>query len=31
MNRSSHLSDDQLIACLYGLGDAEGHLDACAD
>jgi hypothetical protein len=31
MNRSPHLSDDQLIASLYGLGDAEGHLAGCAD
>jgi hypothetical protein len=26
-----HLSDDELIACLYGLGDAEGHLAGCAE
>ncbi len=29
MNR--HLSDDELIARLYGLGEAESHLAACAE
>lgn len=28
---SSHLSDDELIRLLYGLGDAEGHLAGCAE
>jgi hypothetical protein len=30
MNRP-HLSDDELIALLYGLGDAEGHLAGCPE
>jgi hypothetical protein len=30
MNRP-HLSDDELIALLYGLGDAEGHLAHCPE
>lgn len=30
MNRP-HLSDDELIALLYGLGDAEGHLASCPE
>jgi len=30
MNRP-HLSDDELIALLYGLGDAEGHLGHCPE
>jgi hypothetical protein len=30
MNRP-HLSDDELIALLYGLGDAEGHLAQCPE
>ena len=24
-----HLSDDQLIDLLYGIGDADGHLEIC--
>ncbi|MCU1339439.1 MAG: hypothetical protein JWO19_5020 [Bryobacterales bacterium] len=28
---SPHLSDDELIGWLYGLGDAEGHLSGCSD
>jgi len=34
MNRSHsklHLSDDELIGLLYGLGDADGHLAQCAE
>jgi len=34
MNRSHskpHLSDDELIGLLYGLGDAEGHLGGCSE
>jgi len=34
MNRphlSSHLSDDELIALLYGLGDTDGHLAGCSE
>ena len=34
MNRSysnAHLSDDELIGLLYGLGDAEGHLAGCPE
>jgi anti-sigma-K factor RskA len=34
MNRSHsnpHLSDDELIRLLYGLGDAESHVSGCAD
>jgi len=31
MNRSHHLSDDELIGLLYGVGDAEEHLAACAE
>jgi hypothetical protein len=38
MNRShlkqhlnTHLSDDELIQLLYGLGDAEDHLACCAE
>jgi anti-sigma-K factor RskA len=34
MNRSHsnpHLSDDELIRLLYGLGDAESHMSACAE
>ena len=30
MNRS-HLSDDELIAFVYGIGDAEGHLEGCPE
>jgi hypothetical protein len=30
MNRP-HLSDDELIQLLYGLGDAEDHLAGCAE
>jgi hypothetical protein len=30
MNRP-HLSDDELIALLYGLGDAESHLAQCQE
>ncbi len=30
MNRS-HLSDDELIGLLYGLGDPERHLDGCSE
>ena len=33
MNRSHsnpHLSDDELIALLYGLGDGEDHVAGCA-
>jgi hypothetical protein len=29
MNR--HLSDDELIDRLYGLGSASGHLDGCSE
>jgi len=28
---SPHLTDDELIALLYGLGDAEGHVAGCAE
>ena len=28
---SPHLSDDELIRLLYGVGEAEGHLDACLE
>lgn len=28
---SAHLNDDELIALLYGLGDPDGHLAACAE
>jgi hypothetical protein len=28
---SQHLSDDQLIDLLYGIGDADGHLEVCPD
>jgi len=34
MNRphlNPHLSDDELIQLLYGLGDAEDHLAGCAE
>jgi len=34
MNRlhlNKHLSDDELIRLLYGLGDAEGHVAGCAE
>jgi hypothetical protein len=31
MNRPQHLSDDELIERLYGLGDAEGHLTVCSE
>jgi hypothetical protein len=34
MNRSHsthHLSDDDLIGLLYGVGDAAGHLDDCSE
>jgi len=27
---SEHLSDDELIARLYGVGTQDGHLDGCA-
>lgn len=30
-NLGSHLSDDQLISLLYGLGDADGHLPRCSE
>ena len=30
MNRD-HLSDDELIGVLYGLGDADGHVTGCAE
>ncbi len=26
-----HLSDDELIDLLYGIGDADGHLEVCPD
>lgn len=26
-----HLSDDELIGLLYGIGDADCHLDVCPD
>jgi hypothetical protein len=29
MNRPQHLSDDELIGLLYGLGDGESHLAGC--
>ena len=29
--KSGHLSDDELIAMLYGLGDAGGHLAGCPE
>lgn len=28
---TAHLSDDELIRLLYGIGDADGHLEVCAD
>ena len=28
---SAHLSDDELIRLLYGLGDTEGHVAGCAE
>jgi hypothetical protein len=34
MNRphlNPHLSDDELIGLLYGLGDGENHLERCPD
>jgi hypothetical protein len=31
MNRPQHLSDDELIGLLYGLGDAGGHLAGCSE
>jgi hypothetical protein len=35
MNRPQHLpqhlSDDELIAMLYGIGDGESHLDGCSE
>jgi hypothetical protein len=34
MNRPHHLSDDELIGLLYGLGDGkddEGHLEQCSE
>jgi hypothetical protein len=30
-HRNPHLSDDELIRLLYGLGDAEGHVAVCAE
>jgi hypothetical protein len=31
MNRPQHLSDDELIGLLYGLGDGDGHLTHCSE
>ena len=31
MNRSPHLSEDQLIELVYGLDDAAGHLSGCPE
>jgi hypothetical protein len=31
MNRPQHLSDDELIERLYGLGDADEHLAVCSE
>jgi hypothetical protein len=31
MNRPRHLSDDELIGLLYGLGDGDGHLTHCSE
>ena len=31
MSRPRHLSDDELIGLLYGLGDGEGHLTHCSE
>jgi anti-sigma-K factor RskA len=31
MNRPHHLSDDELISLLYGLGDTDGHLARCPE
>lgn len=28
---SQHLSDDQLIDLLYGIGDGDSHLEVCPD
>jgi hypothetical protein len=31
MNRPQHLSDDELIGMLYGIGDRESHLAGCSE
>jgi hypothetical protein len=31
MNRSPHLSEDQLIELVYGVGDESGHLSGCSE
>ena len=31
MNRLHHLSDDELIGLLYGLGDSDSHLAGCSE
>ena len=31
MNRPQHLSDDELIGMLYGIGDGESHLAGCSE
>ena len=28
---NSHLSDDELIGLLYGLGNPEGHIAGCSE
>ena len=31
MNRPQHLSDEEMIGMLYGIGDEESHLAGCSE